>query len=387
MSGKSEIVQERTAEFQPGASEHKSPQQAKIERNAAIEKLRTEKEKPRTDFLLSGKGDAKEFFDVETNAAVLEELTNQDGAPKPFDEYTPPEREKFLRDGELLPAKQKEKVAAKKEAAEAPTRPKMADFLDENRNLKEKEYESALDKYESDKSEFEKQQADAKTDEAKRSEPTQEDREILAEVERESETWFTEPQHAEAVRTFPQRFQAMETALTPDQKTIVSASQKAIGPISKELNTFVLNVLARTKNMGAVYVELLRQPALLWTMNHDWTQSANWKNDPAALKLRISTDKAIRHMLKSFDRRAVSNGAKPNASPNGAERGTRTLTQAGRPPQEAAGGSSTPDDDGSSDAAWKRKDLTQEERGELYRSRKNQEEAEARRKRYPRRTK
>ena len=56
------------------------------------------------------------------------------------------------------------------------------------------------------------------------------------------------------------------------------------------------------------------------------------------------------------------------------------LTKAGKPPAEAQGGSSSPADDGSPDAAWKRKDLTPEQRGELYRERQNEVERAKRRK-------
>lgn len=58
----------------------------------------------------------------------------------------------------------------------------------------------------------------------------------------------------------------------------------------------------------------------------------------------------------------------------------RKLTSAGKPPVQVGGGNSSPDDDGSPDAAFQRKDLTQEQRGELYRERMNKRDAEKRRK-------
>lgn len=354
------------------------------ERRAAIEKIREEKEKPRKDFLLTGKGDASEFFDVENFQPDIGEQ-----AIKEFEEYSPSEREKFLRDGELIPAKAKEKAAEKKEepqAAKPPERPKLADYRDaESGEIKHEDYEKALDKYEADKTAFDKQQAAQKNAEPKsevsaETEPV--DKELFAETEKESETWHSEPAHAEAMKTFPQRFQAMEAALTAEQKSAVVASQKAIGPIRADLNRFMLNALARTKNMSAVYVELLRQPALLWKINDDWERSANWQTSPDALKLRVSTDKAIRYMLKQFDRRAAAASGGGKATAQGGK--VRDLTQAGRPPREPSSSSSSPTDDGSSDAAWRRKDLSPSERGELYRERKNQEEIDAKRKRYAR---
>jgi hypothetical protein len=58
----------------------------------------------------------------------------------------------------------------------------------------------------------------------------------------------------------------------------------------------------------------------------------------------------------------------------------KKLTRAGKPPSEAAGASSSPADDGSPEAAWRRKDLSPADRGELYRERKNKEDREKRKK-------
>ena len=95
--------------------------------------------------------------------------------------------------------------------------------------------------------------------------------------------------------------------------------------------------------------------------------------DEAAEELRsMNDDKAdLDKDTSAGVTRAVETAKKPLAK----------LTKAGKPPVEAGGGSSTPEDDGSSDAAWKRKDLSSEARGELYRTRKNAEEAIMRRKR------
>lgn len=365
-----------------GGEQGKSIQEELYERREAVEKHRQEQEKPRKDFLSGKAGKASDYFDVTTNRETVEKYVDQTGAPEEVENLSESAREKWLRTGELPEKKPNGKAAERKaEAAKPPERPKLADYRDENGEVKHEDYEKALDKYEADKTAFDKQEADAKNAEPKKTEqektePTQEDREVLAEVERESETWHTEPAHAEAMKTFPQRWQAMQAALTPEQKSQVEASVKAIGQtIPADLNRFVLGALARTKNMGAVYVELMRQPGLLLSINHDWMRSANWQKSPDALKLRINTDKAIRHMLKVFDRRAGS------ATNGTGEKSARKLTQAGKPFLESAGASSSPADDGSSEAAWKRKDLTQDERGELYRTRKNAEESARRRRR------
>jgi hypothetical protein len=356
------------------------------ERREAVEKIREKREEPRKKFMSGKGGEAREFFDVESNASTLQELSDQAGAPKPFEKFTESEREKFLRDGELLPApaKKEDRPATPKElrAAEAPTRPKMRDFLDENRQLKEAEYNAALDKFDKERDAYVKQQTESKSAEQKSTEherltPEQMvavDREILDVVEKESDTWWSEPAHAEAVKTFPERFEAMQTSLTAEQKSQVVATQKAVGPISAELNRFLLNVLARTKNMGAVYTELLRQPALLWNISHDWERSKNWQSSPDAQKLRVSTDKAIRHMIKLFDKQAGSsngNGAAPK------NRELPQITRAGKPPSEVGGQTSAPSD--AAEAALRRGD------GEEYRRIQNEKDRESWRARHRRR--
>lgn len=57
----------------------------------------------------------------------------------------------------------------------------------------------------------------------------------------------------------------------------------------------------------------------------------------------------------------------------------KELTSAGKPPSEPGGQAATAEDDGSSEAAWKRNDLSREERGELYRKRKDDEDRAKRR--------
>jgi hypothetical protein len=370
------------------------------ERRAAVEQRRQDREKPRKDFLLTGKKGETSEFEIVSNRETVERFSDQSGAPKNVEDLTDEERETWLRTGERPAGKEKK-------SAKESNRPKPEDFHDEEGKLDEAAFErafrawdeedrakqSAKDDGEPGEQRDEAQEQAAREQEQK--DEAQAEKELLAQVEKESDTWWSEPAHAEAVKTFPERWQAMEAALTPEQKATVESSRKVIGQtISPELNRFVLNALARVKNLGPVYVELMREPDLLKAMNRDWTASANWANSPDARKLRISADTVIRHMLKNFDRRIekakngakASNGAKPHASTNGAsEKPVRKLTGAGKPPIEASGASSSPADDGSSDAAWKRKDLTKEERGELYRTRKNKEESDARRAKYRRR--
>jgi hypothetical protein len=165
----------------------KSIQEQRIERNEAMEADRVAREKPRTDYMLTGKGKASDHFELVTDRETVERYTNQDGAPQSVEELSESAREKWLRTGELpekksngKPAEKKaeETDAAKPEALAKPERPKLADYRDEESGeIKQEDYEKALDKYEADKTAFEKQEAEPKKTEQERTEPTQEDRE------------------------------------------------------------------------------------------------------------------------------------------------------------------------------------------------------------------
>ena len=110
---------------------------------------------------------------------------------------------------------------------------------------------------------------------------------------------------------------------------------------------------------------------MLKRINDDWVKTATIRKE------RWATEQSINKCPRVIDKKA---GAASSTKANGST-GPRKLTQAGKPPVEAGGGSSSPEDDGSAEAAWKRKDLSAEARGELYRERKNKEESYARRSR------
>jgi hypothetical protein len=96
------------------------------------------------------------------------------------------------------------------------------------------------------------------------------------------------------------------------------------------------------------------------------------KKEPAKAIRRLALlEEGVRQEL------AKGTGTKKADEKGGDEPPARQLTRATRPPAEPGGGAST-SDDGSADAAFKRTDLTPEQRGELYRTRKNQEEAQRR---------
>jgi hypothetical protein len=378
----SEVVQEREAKQQRGQAnsevpfgvESGGPTAVEIrERRAAVEKLRTEKERPRQEFLLKGEGDSREYFDVESNAAVLESLRDQSNAPKSFEEYTPSERAKFLLDGELIPAKEKpakkeDKAATPEElraaeALEAPKRPKMKDFrLEDGSGVDQEAYEKALDKYEADKAAFDKTtkaNGEQKID-------AQIDREIFDEIapRKDGKAWWDSPEHTDAFQSFPRRLAEGRQALTAEENNVINTSAAMSMPISTELQGFLGHALARVKNPAIAYLELAKDAGIVKRMNEDWVKSAN---NP---KARFATEQAIRYVLATMSKGNARAGgaANGNGTSNGAGRKSFEITKAGKPPVEVGGSSAAPED--AAEAALRRGD------GEEYRRIQNDRERE-----------
>ena len=357
-----------------GGEPTKSVKEEITERRAAIEQHREEREKPRKDFMAGKGGKASDHFELVTNRETVEGYANQDGAPESAESLSESARERWLRTGELPEKKPNGKAAEKKEEAQAakpPERPKMADYKGENGQIKNDEYEAALDRYEADKTEFAKQQETKQNESAV---DAQLDKEIFEEIGKRRD-WWNEEGHAEAHKTMPERTVAGIQALSQEEKNVIANSPVRTMKLDPEFDTFLGHAMAGLKNLGRVHLELARDPGIVKRMNEDWTKSAGKQKE------RWSTEMSTRYVLRVIDKRSGSGSALAASAKNGAER--KPLTRAGRPPIEASGSSSTPADDGSAEAAWRRKDLTQEERGELYRTRKNEEESEARRKRHP----
>lgn len=307
------------------------------ERREHIERNRKDREQSRTEYMRSGVGKASDHVEVTTNRETIERYKDQTGAPKAVEEYDDEEREAWLRGSPPVP---KEKPAAKKEEQQAAAA----------------EGEKPNDKKRSESP------ADA-----------QRAKEIREEIEKSvgKRDWWAEPEHEPAIRSFPQRRDEALAAMSPEEKAQVNRSLGDHMPLDPELRSFLVHALSRVKNLRPVYVELAKDHGLLMQMNNDWMRSTNNH------QLRWSTERVIRYMLHTWD--------KAGSASNGAEKRERKLTQAGRAPTEATGGYSSPNDDGSPDAAWRRKDLSSEERGELYRERMNNSDREKRRKKYPRR--
>jgi hypothetical protein len=307
------------------AEEKQGKQPASIQeeiyaRRAAIEQGRKDQEKERTEYLKTGKG--KSPFAVTTNRETVERYTAQDGAPKSVEDYDDKEREDWLRGAPPLPKETKPngKPAAKKE-----------------------EEQQAADAAASNEGETSKE-----GDEPKWTKEAHEER-------------FTKLQN-----TTIKQLAAEKDA---NGKSVV---ERIMLPkdLTPQLTHYFLRVVADMRSPDAVLRALADGSSGL-----NLSDRAYWGSERGVRELQDD--------LLALDRK-ISRGAR-NGNSNGAERKEdRTLTRAGRPPMQADGNTSSPADDGSSDAAWRRKDLSREERGELYRKRKDEEEIAARRKRYGR---
>lgn len=107
-----EVVRERAATFTPGSDKSSGetvPGNSLKDRVEHARKDDAAKKSPRTAFLKDGKGGggAKEHFDLTGNKEAFEDFTFQsEDRPKTMEEMTDSEREKFLKTGELPPAKE-----------------------------------------------------------------------------------------------------------------------------------------------------------------------------------------------------------------------------------------------------------------------------------------
>jgi hypothetical protein len=320
-----ELVKEKQpAAFVPSGHRDgkQSIQEQLTERREAVEAEREKKQQPRKEFLLTGKGKAGDHFEIVTNRETVERYANQDGAPQSTEDLSESAREKWLRTGELPPAKEAKKTE------EAPGK------------------------------------KDGKEADAAASKEAEESKEG-------DEPKWTREDHEKRFATL-QTKTIKELAAEKDVKTGKSVVDRIMLPhdLTPQLTHYFLRVVADTKSPEAVLRALADGSSGL-----DLSDRSYW-----------GSERGIRELLsdlRDLDRK-ISRGVKKNGNANGAaaaDKKDEKLTRAGKPPMEAGGGGSSPADDGSSDAAWRRKDLSPEARGELYRERKNKEEADARRRR------
>lgn len=278
----------------------------------------------------SGSGPGKKERDEERNWRTLESerdtlRAKAEAAEKELEEF---------RTGKRKPEEPPPEAAAFK-LLEKPKLPKPRDFLVAGtQSVDEEKYDAACTQYEKDSDAFLAQQKD------------------IIGKEREQERYVTNWQS--------------------EIKTIYG-KEIAIENIHK-----VVGKLAETQQKSpAVFVHLQTSkffPHLVKVFEGDpvlldkfIAQANDPKTFPDAVRALFGMERDIETELEKQKKEPAEKEAKP-------------LTKAGKPPAEAAGGSSTPEDDGSAESAWKRKDLSATERGELYRERKNKEEREKKRK-------
>lgn len=225
---------------------------------------------------------------------------------------------------------EKKPDAAAPKVLEAPKRPSMAHFS-QNGVLDFEKYEAALDKYETDKDAYTNQQVQIRT--------------AAQQQEQSIKTW-----QGELKTKYGEKADGIDVKKTVDvlADTLQSAPAFFTFLNDSEVFTDLVYVLGTDPKLSDLLAEA---------------------KDPKTVTRAIRKLVLLENGVKAELGKPIKEVPKPE----------KKLTQAGKPPVEAGGGSSTPEDDGSSDAAWKRKDLDAESRGELYRTRKNAEERAAKR--------
>jgi len=277
----------------------------------------------------AGSGPAKkDKTDQERNWRTLEaerdsERKAREAAEKELNEY---------RTGQRKPEEKKPEAATPK-LLELPKRPSMVQFRDAAGTLDFEKYEAALDKYETDKEAYSSQQVQIRT--------------AAQQQEQSIKTW-----QGELKTKYGEKADGIDVKKTVDALagTLQAAPAFFMFLNDSEVFTDLVYVLGTDPKLDELLAEA---------------------KDPKTVT------KAIRKLV------ALEAGVKAELSKQvrePAKEPDKKLTKAGKPPVEAGGGSSSPEDDGSAEAVWKRKDLSPEERGELYRKRRNEEDRAKRRK-------
>jgi hypothetical protein len=220
---------------------------------------------------------------------------------------------------------------------EMPKRPSMAQYSKDGA-LDYEKYEAALDQYDKDKDAYTNQQVQLRT--------------AAQEMER-----IVGQQKVELKTKYGEKSDSIDVKKTMDK----------LGETVKEAPAFFMFL-----NDSEVFTDLLYVLGTDPKLDELLAEAKDPKTVTRAVRKLVALEAGVKAEL-----------AKGAAKPNGQElppKKEAKLTQAGKPPAEAAGGNSSPEDDGSSGAAWRRKDLSTAERGELYRERKNKEEREKRHK-------
>jgi len=238
---------------------------------------------------------------------------------------------KEWREGKRKPEEKKPDAGPK--LLEVPKRPSMAQFRDDAGALDFEKYEAALDKYETDKEAYTRQEVNIRT--------------AAQQQEAAVKTW-----QGELKEKYGDKASGLDVKKTADilAGTMRDAPAFFMFLNDSEVFTDLLYVLGTDPKLDELIAEAKDQ-----------------KTVTRAVRKLVALEAGVKAELKKQEKEP------PKAD-------DKKLTRAGKPPTEAAGGSSAPEDDGSADAAWRRKDLSASERGELYRERKNKEDREKRKK-------
>lgn len=279
----------------------------------------------------SGSGPGKKARSQDENWRALEAERNTEREKREAAERKASEIERELEEYRTGKRKAEEKKVEAPKLLEMPKRPSMGAFRNAEGTLDFEKYEAALDKYETDKDAYVNQQVQVRT--------------AAQQQEQYAKTWQGEIKE----------IYGKEIPI----EGIKQVAEKLAGTQQSSPAVFVQ--LSTSKYFPQL-VHVFQDQALLEKFI---AQANDPKTFPDAVRV-----------LRDMERDIEADLAKQPKTPK-----TEKLTKAGKPPVEAGGGSSTPEDDGSSDAAWNRKDLSPEARGELYRRRKNAEEIAKRKKR------
>jgi len=240
------------------------------------------------------------------------------------------ELEEF-RTGKRKPEEKKVDENAPK-LLELPKRPQMSQFRDAAGEMNFEKYEAALDKYETDKEAYTNQQVQIRT--------------AAAQQEQSIKTW-----QAELKTKYGEKADGIDVKKTVD----------ALAGTLRDAPAFFMFL-----NDSEVFTDLVYVLGTDPKLDELLAEAKDPKTMTRAIRKLVALEAGVKAELAKQDKTPV--------------RIDKKLTAAGKPPAEAAGGTSSPEDDGSPDAAWKRKDLSSEERGELYRERKNAEDRAKRKK-------
>jgi hypothetical protein len=244
------------------------------------------------------------------------------------------ELEEFRTGKKKAEDKKPDAASAAPKLLELPKRPKMTEFMKDGA-LDSEKYETALDQYEDAKTAYTNQQVQIRTASAQR--------------EEFAKTW-----QAEIKTIYGKEISAEDI-------------HKVVGKLAdtQQTSPAVFVQLNSSKYFPHLVQVFQGDPALL---DNFIKQANDPKTFPDAVRALFGMERDIEAELAKKADKGADDGKE------------RPLTKAGKPPSEASGAASSPADDGSADAAWRRKDLSAAERGELYRERKNKEERAKRKK-------